>query len=159
LFAYAQLYSKPQFNSWEINQIIPEAGCFNPEEGNNRPNEINYYNFITHGKYFQEVALADLAAGDIIAYANSVNRNDSGHIMLVIAVANEPTDNHTRYVVVSDETGTAHTDKDTRFAEKGKGAGMGIIKLVQNGAEVQFYWSANENIAPEGGKIKLGRAL
>jgi len=166
LFAYANTQAATQFTSWKPESTIPEAGCFNPQGGCNEPAPLSYYNLFTTGQGgFRSVSLEDLQPGDLIAYANTKDKSDSGHIMLVAAVSSCTGDPDSRYMVVIDETGSPHSN-DTRpvtvlpSGEKtGAGLGMGIIKLTNSPQNtLQFYWSL-KSAAPEIGSIALGRAL
>jgi len=166
LFAYANTEHSTKFTGWKTGSIIPEAGCFNPQGGCNEPAPLSYYNLFTTGQGgFRSVLLEDLQPGDMIAYANTKNRDDSGHIMLVAAVSSCTGDPKSRFVVVIDETGSPHSF-DTRpvkvllSGEKsGAGAGMGIAKLSYSPQNtLEFYWGLNST-APQIGSIALGRAL
>ncbi|MCC5669067.1 hypothetical protein LC653_35720 [Nostoc sp. CHAB 5784] len=164
-YANANLQYPTQFHLWMKGESIPEAGCFNPDNGCDKPNPANYYRlFIQDHKSFKNVTLENLMPGDLIAYANTKNHNDTGHIMLVAAVGDCPDDSQSKLVVVIDETGSLHTC-DTRKAQS-SGIGMGIAKLkLSNSAEnpLKFYWSvylpdSQEQPEPEIGAIALGRA-
>ena len=51
LFASANLVGSPTlFADWKVGSAIPEAGCFNPKCGCNKPNISNYYHFFTSGQ-------------------------------------------------------------------------------------------------------------
>ena len=158
LFCYANSQHPTQFKRWMKGQSIPEAGCFNPYNGCDNPNPANYYRFFSqHQEGFQNVKLDNLMPGDIIAYANTKNRNDTGHIMLVAAVADHGKDS--QLVVVIDESGSLHSC-DTRGEHKTEhsgGLGMGIAKLSYSDEQLKFYWGVNSP-APQQGAIALGRA-
>ncbi|HTY14179.1 MAG TPA: hypothetical protein VMC42_00560 [Methanoregulaceae archaeon] len=167
LFSYANTQHQTAFTGWKVNSLIPEAGCFNPQGARNKPNPLNYYNLFVSGQndWFKSVPLSDLQPGDIIAYANTNNRKDSGHVMLVAAVSNGTMNSMSRQVVVIDETGSVHSS-DTRHVsvlpsgqKTGAGIGMGYIRLaaLPNGT-LQFYWGLTSP-GPEIGSVALGRAL
>ncbi len=158
LFCYANSQHPTQFKRWMKGQSIPEAGCFDPSKGCDHPNPANYYRFFSqHQEGFQNVKLDNLMPGDIFAYANTKDRKDTGHIMLVAAVADHGKDS--KLVVVIDESGSLHSC-DTRGEHKTEhsgGLGMGIAKLSYSDEQLKFYWGVNSP-APEQGAIALGRA-
>lgn len=108
------------------------------------PNKLNYYKYFTHPGYgFQAVSLADIEPGDLLAWANTKKPQlDSGHIMLVAAVADATCDpsGKTKQIVVIDES-SGHT-QDTRDGNTGA-LGLGIIVLSINNPEnqLQFFWN------------------
>ncbi|MEN9866227.1 MAG: hypothetical protein RL748_1817 [Pseudomonadota bacterium] len=167
LFAWVNQQNGSAFTSWQAGQpiAIPEAGCFDPAGGCQLPNSNNYYKFFTQpGHGFQAVALADIQPGDLLAWANTGSPTDSGHIMLVAAVADAPCDpsGQTKQIVVIDES-SGHT-QDTR--SNGKGAlGLGIIVLSTNNSQtqLQFFWTVVNFCAqppkPQPGAVAIGRAL
>lgn len=167
LFLYANTECTTKFTSWSNGSLIPEAGCFNPQGSMNTPNPLNYYRLFTTGEngWFQSVSLTALQPGDIIAFANTGSKTDSGHIMLVAAVSTGANNQEYRYVVVIDETGTPHS-YDTRNAaliqsngEYGAGIGMGIAKLaVSSDGSLQFFWQMNDSL-PVNGSVAIGGAL
>ncbi len=167
LFTYANTDHTTKFTRWKTGNPIPEAGCNDPQGSCIVPNPLNYYHLFVTGQngWFQNVALADLQPGDIIAYANTKNKRDSGHIMLVAAVSTGRDNSTSRYVVVIDETQDAHSS-DTRIIKKsssgaveGAGVGMGIVKLSNySDGSLQFFWGLTSP-KPEVGSIALGRAL
>lgn len=166
LFTYANTKIASNFTGWKKGSMIPEAGCWDPYGNCSHPNPLNYYHLFTSGDngWFQRVSLDQLAPGDMIAYANTKNQNDTGHIMLVGAVSICPADKNTTYVVVFDETGSVHSF-DTRPVQKispkvkiNTGLGMGVIKLVKaENQTIKFYWGLNSP-TPEVGAVALGRA-
>ena len=167
LFAYANTRQTTGFTNWTAGSLIPEAGCFDPLGARSKPNPLNYYSLFVTGQngWFTSVALSDLQPGDIIAYANTKNTNDTGHIMLVAAVSSGQDNSKSRNVVVIDETGSVHSS-DTRHVttlpsgqKQGAGIGMGYVKLAtsQNGT-LQFFWGLTSP-GPEIGSVALGRAL
>jgi len=164
LFASANLVGSPTlFADWKVGSAIPEAGCFNPKCGCNKPNISNYYHFFTSGQDggFQSVFLEDLKPGDLIAYARTENENDTGHIMLVTAILSIGADSSSRAVVVIDVTDekSLHGYYDSREMNGGGGIGMGIVKLFSpDNNTLEFFWELN-SVTPEIGSIALGRAL
>jgi len=167
LFAYANTGQTTQFTDWKSGSSIPEAGCFDPLGTRMKPNPLNYYSLFVTGRngWFKNVALADLQPGDIIAYANTKNTNDTGHIMLVAAVSTGGDTSKLRDVVVIDETGSPHSS-DTRNVtvlpsgeQEGDGVGMGHVKLVTSSdGTLLFFWGLSSP-GPEVGSIALGRVL
>ncbi|WP_321507443.1 hypothetical protein [uncultured Methanoregula sp.] len=159
LFTYANTIAPTKFTGWKAGSTIPQAGCFDPSEQCETPNPLNYYRFFVTGEngWFESVPLAGLQPGDIIAYANTKNRVDSGHIMLVAAVG-EADASGSRDVVVIDETGDPHASDTRHETSAGHGIGMGIIRLspLQDGT-ARFFWSTTTTI-PQEGPAALGRA-
>ena len=166
LFAYANTVYPTKFTSWKTESPVPEAGCYDPQGKCIEPNTLNYYNLFVTGQngWFQSVSLPDLQPGDIIAYANSKDKSDSGHIMLVAAVSAGDSTN-SRNVVIIDETVNVHS-ADTRNIRtlpsgtiEGAGVGMGMVKLsTAADGTLQFSWGLNSP-APQPGPVALGRAL
>jgi hypothetical protein len=125
LLCYANSQHSTLFKDWMNGCSVPEAGCCDPYEGCQKPNPANYYRFFNQSlkddqgeKEFQKVALDNLMLGDMIAYANTDReKNDSGHMMLVAAIANCDDDPLSRLVAVIDETGSPHSC-DTRKIEQ-----------------------------------------
>jgi len=167
LFAFANTKHPTKFTGWMAGSSIPEAGCNDPRGNCTTPNPLNYYHLFSTGEngWFQNVTLANLQPGDIIAYANTKNKKDSGHIMLVAAVSNDSDNQNSRYVVVIDETGSPHS-YDTRDvttlpsgAIEGAGVGMGIVKFtISPEGQLQFFWGMTSP-TPEIGSVALGQAL
>ncbi|MFA5414027.1 MAG: hypothetical protein WC295_00925 [Methanoregula sp.] len=166
LFTFANTVHATQFTGWKTGSTIPEAGCFNPQGGCDEPSPLNYYHlFISGREGFRSVSLTDLQPGDLVAVANTKNRDDSGHIMLVAAVSSCANDPTSRLVVVIDETESPHS-YDTRLVKvslntekTGGGIGMGIIRLSDSpNNTLRFYWGTNDT-APQVGMVALGRAL
>lgn len=169
------------FTGWDAKakNTVPEAGCFVdtnvPNPSLEKPNACNYYSFFVNKKYgFDDISLADVQPGDILAWAHSYDTDpdktgsdgkpalkdpgDSGHIMLILAVADVANSNgKTKLVVVADES-SGHT-QDTRTAP---GAGMGIVVLSTDNSEnaLKFYWDEvkYQNSKPQPGLVALGRA-
>lgn len=168
LFTYVNQQTATAFNGWQATKenTIPEAGCFNPGDIPTHPNEINYYNFFTQASCgFQAVSLADIQPGDLIAWANTKTPpKDTGHIMLVAAVADAPgdTSGQTKQIVVIDES-SGHTH-DTRDV-KGGALGLGIIVLSINNPkkQLQFFWTVEKSCEqppnPQPGMVAIGRAI
>lgn len=167
LFVYANTELTTQFTSWNVGSSVPEAGCFDPDGDCLNPNPNNYYRFFTTtGHGFQNVSFDEIAPGDMIAWArgaSSKKPSDTGHIMLVAAVAD--INHETKYISVIDEsTGVTHTD-DTRgtfrkASRNESGLGMGIIKLTNKDDILRFYWKTKfrkKRFQP--GNIAIGRAL
>lgn len=166
LFTYANSVSSSKYTSWMAGNAIPEAGCNDPSGACEKPNPLNYYQLFISGKngWFTSVPLNDLQPGDIIAYANTKNHSDSGHIMLVTAVASCPSDPASKFVIIIDETGDEHSF-DTRPVKTigprektGAGVGMGVIRLSDEKKSIKFYWSLTST-SPQVGEVALGRAL
>lgn len=166
LFTYANTVTTTKYTSWMEGNAIPEAGCNDPSGACEKPNPLNYYQLFISGKngWFTSVSLDNLQPGDIIAYANTKNHSDSGHIMLVTAVASCSSDPDSKLVIITDETGDEHSF-DTRPVQEispkvksGAGVGMGIIKISNEKGVLKFYWSVTSS-SPEVGEIALGRAL
>jgi len=166
LFTYANTMHTTEFTGWKTGSSIPEAGCFNPQTSCDEPSPLNYYHlFISGREGFRSVSLTDLQPGDLVAFANTKNRDDSGHIMLVAAVSSCANDPTSRLVVIIDETESPHS-YDTRLVKvnlngekTGGGIGMGIIRLSDSpNNTLQFYWGTNDT-APQVGMVALGRAL
>jgi hypothetical protein len=163
LFAYANIVESPTiFVDWKVGSIIPEAGCFNPNCGCNKPANSNYYHLFTSGQEggFQSISLEDLKPGDLIAYAKTENKDESGHIMLVAAISSLDSDFSSQAVVVIDviDNKSLH-DYDTRKTRGVGGVGMGIAKLVsQDNNTLELFWELN-SVTPEIGSIALGRTL
>lgn len=167
LFTYANTVTPTKFTSWKEGSSIPEAGCNDPQGRCIQPNPLNYYSFFTSGKdgWFKQVSLAEVQPGDIISYANTKNKSDTGHIMLIIAVTSCLNDPQSKIVVIADETGDEHSF-DTRPVKiispkekTGAGLGMGLAKLsISSNNTLEFYWSLTSP-KPEIGSVALGRAL
>lgn len=155
------------FTGWQLNQSIPEAGCFDPGTGGcSQPNPSNYYSyFIQSTNGFEPVPFDQLSPGDIIAWANNftppgaATPTDTGHIMLVVAVANAPLDTsgQTKWVVVIDESGNPGHSCDSREATS-QGLGIGIIALSQiSENNIQFFWDCGTT-SHQIGPVAFGRA-
>jgi len=170
LFTYVNQQVKTDFAGWQAvsENTIPEAGCFDPGPGSEdcqHPNPINYYKFFTNPGYgFQAIALADIQPGDLLAWANGAKEpKDSGHIMLVAAVANDPSDpsGQTKQVVVVDES-SGHT-LDSRGTASGLGLGIVVLSTNDSTNELKFYWTVDnfnqQPPVPQPGSVALGRAL
>jgi hypothetical protein len=164
LLCYANTVVPTIFKGWMKGSSIPEAGCHDPYGGCQEPNPANYYRFIDLGlgddpgrKAFLKIALDNLMPGDIIAYANTSQKaSDTGHVMLVAAVADYESDPLSRLVVVIDEIGSPHSC-DTREIRHSKGIGMGVIRLTFD-KRLEFFWEA-DSMHPQPGATTLGRAL
>lgn len=164
LFCYANTEHPTVFKGWMKGSSVPVAGCRDPYGGCQVPNPVNYYRLFTQNqsddqgrKEFQEVALDDLMPGDMIAYADTDKKAvDTGHMMLVAAVADIETDPLSKLVVVIDEIGSAHSC-DIRRAKHSQGIGMGLIKLT-NDRQLLFFWGT-DSMKPEQGAVALGRAM
>lgn len=153
------------FSDWRAGQdnAIPEAGCFDPPGTGDglchSPNAKNYFTYFTQGlNGFQPVTLAEIQPGDLLAFANTKNQSDSGHVMLVVAVGQDPSDRsgNTQFVVVADETMDEHDD-DSRGTTQ-HGVGLGIAKLVQTSGGLEFYWKGTSAAAQQCAPA-LGRAV
>lgn len=146
------------FTGWQsgqANTTIPEAGCFNPDADskNQQPNPDNYYRyFSTSTNGFQRVELGDVQPGDLLAWANTHDHKDTGHVMLIVAVADAPAGGG-KFAVVADESSN-HTD-DTRGDNPGLGLGTIWLSLENNA--LKFYWSADSK-ASQIGPVAIGRA-
>ena len=167
LFTYANTLTPTKFTVWKKGGSVPLAGCHDPQGSCTDPNPLNYYNLFTSGKEggFKIIPLEDLQPGDLIAYSDTKDKSNSGHIMLVAAVSSCTGDPMSRFVVVIDVTGSPHS-YDTRpvkvlpSGEKtGAGLGMGIIRLSGSPQNtLEFYWGLRTT-SPQTGSIALGRAL
>lgn len=167
LFAYANTEHTARFTGWTSGSTVPDAGCHDPYGNCTKPTPVNYYRYIVTGEngWFRKVSLSDLQPGDMISYARTDDKSDTGHIMLVVAVSAGGSDPLSRYVIVIDETKSPHSH-DTRKVrihssdlKKAPGIGMGVIRLsVSPKGKLQFFWSLR-SAAPEEGAIALGRAL
>lgn len=151
------------FTGWNASAAnsIPEAGCYDPPVSYGsttngytdgscaHPNSNNYFSrFINSSDGFESVSLADAQPGDLLAFANMENTSDSGHIMLIVALAKDASDSsgNSQYVIVADETLYKYMhDDDSRNGRSG--VGLGIIKLVQAGSQLQFYWKGSDTTA------------
>ena len=164
LLCYANTEHPTVFKGWMKGSAVPVAGCRDPNGGCQVPNPVNYYRLFTQNasddrgrKEFQEIALDDLMPGDMIAYADTSRKAvDTGHMMLVAAVADFGNDPPSKLVVVIDEIGSAHSC-DTRKTKHSQGIGMGVIKLT-NDRQLLFFWGADSKNA-ETGAVALGRAM
>lgn len=164
LLCYANTQHPTIFKGWMKGSSVPVAGCRDPNGGCQVPNPVNYYRFFTQNssddqgrKEFQKIALDDLMPGDMIAYADTDKKaEDTGHIMLVAAVADIGNNPLSKLAVVIDETGSAHSC-DTRRGKHSQGIGTGVIKLT-NDQQLLFFWGADAR-RPEKGAIALGRAM
>ncbi len=164
LLCYANTQHPTVFKGWMKGSSVPVAGCRDPFGGCHFPNPVNYYRLFTQNqsddqgrRAFQEIALDDLMPGDMIAYADTRKEAvDTGHMMLVSAVADFEKDPLSKLVVVIDEIGSAHSC-DTRKAKHSQGIGMGVIKLT-NDRQLLFFWGADSR-RPEQGAVALGRAM
>lgn len=149
LFTYANIGgSPPIFVDWNVGSTIPEAGCFNPKSVCNKPSISNYYHLFTSGQRggFRSVFLEDLKPGDIIAYARTENKNDTGYIMLVTAISSIDADSSSRAVVVIDvvDEKSLHGYYDSREINGVRGIGMGVAKLFSpNNNTLEFFWELN----------------
>lgn len=165
LFTYVNYHGVTTvFSDWQAGQenSIPEAGCFDPPGTGDglcqNPNAKNYFTYFTQGiNGFQPVTLADIQPGDLLAFANTKTQpQDSGHVMLIVAVSQDTSDSNTQFVVVADETVDPHDD-DSRGTTQ-HGVGLGVAKLVQTSGGLEFYWKGS-SAAAEQCVPALGRAL
>jgi len=104
---------------------------------------------------------SDLQAGDIIALGQAADdKNDTGHVLLVMAVEEIDTTTATeRQVVVIDCSASVHSS-DTRGPNKANaipGVGMGIIKLsYSKQGGLIFHWGI-DSTASVNSNVALGR--
>lgn len=164
LLCYANTQHPTIFKGWMKGSSVPVAGCRDPYGECQVPNPVNYYRFFCQNssddqgrKEFQKIALDDLMPGDMIAYADTDKKAvDTGHMMLVAAVADLENDPSSKLVIVIDEIGSTHSC-DTRKMRHSQGIGMGVVKLT-NDRQLLFFWGADSR-KPEQGAVALGRAL
>jgi hypothetical protein len=164
LLCYANTQHPTVFEGWMKGGSVPVAGCRDPYGGCREPNAVNYYRLfdlnITYDqgrKEFQKITLDNLTPGDIIAYADTgKNATNTGHMMLVVAVADFGSEPLSRLVVVIDEIGRPHRC-DTRWIKRYQGIGMGVIKLTFE-RKLELFWAA-DSVRPQNGAVALGRAM
>jgi hypothetical protein len=164
LLCFANTEHPTIFKGWMKGCSVPVAGCRDPYGECQEPNPVNYYRFFSQNlsddqdrKEFQKITLDYLMPGDMIAYADTDKKAvDTGHMMLVAAVADFENDPLSKLVIVIDEIGSVHSC-DTRKVKHSQGIGMGVIKLTFD-KQLLFFWGADSK-QPEPGAVALGRAL
>lgn len=144
LFAYCNTVGKEttQFTAWQKNDVIYEASDF--------------FTHIAKSTEFKHITdIHDVTPGDLITFEYPPGRahSDTGHIMLVVAVAQS---GDSVQVVVMDESTSRHGE-DTRTSAF-EGLGMGYSTLFLEDNEIRFRWAPAIGSTVEY-PVMIGRAL
>lgn len=133
-----------------------DADAFKRWFDSHRPTARRYHDAIAEGRGFTEIKnVAEARPGDLLAIKYLVEKNNTGHVMLVVDVpqpleAKEPLMPATQQwqVTVIDSSNSGHGTTDTRHhrGEGGKdhpGLGQGVFRIYASprGEVVGFAWS------------------
>jgi len=158
-FVTSMLANSSILQGQSIDLSFKEGAQLGFNVGNDVPFAGDYLSLIQNKRSnISNPILSDLSAGDIISLGQSAtNKTDTGHIMVVMAVAMPAADTSSqRTVVVIDCTGQVHAN-DTREAEGIAGVGMGEVKLAEDDeGNLTFYWKSTDS-SPNVRPVALGR--
>jgi len=145
--------------------------------GTKRPTAERYHDAIVEGRGFTALpTVEDLRPGDLIAIKYLTRHDNTGHIMLVVAMPDrmnatapyvEGTKQWSVAVVDSSESGHGSTDTRHKRGEGGRdhdGLGRGVFRLYtdSHGSVTGFAWSTSKVsrfVAPEDEHLVLGRLI